>query len=318
MAKADRNNPVRSKASASQYSLMEFMKDFPDDRTCLNWLWMQRFSADGEHADCPKCEVERKFHRTESRPSYSCDHCGHHIHPTAGTMFHKSSTSLQLWFYAIYLMTSTRCGMSAKQLEREIGVGYKTAWRMLNLIRNELMDDAEHEPGQLEGDVEGDETLIGGKPRGHQSNRMNKEQSGRWREETKVSVQAAVERGGRARAKIIPHRGKIVMQGNLKKWVAPEALVLTDEHPSYGGLKTHFLDHSVINHRVSYGHGSTHTNTIEGFFGLFKSGVTGTYRGVSKQWLQSYLDELMFRYNHRDDERAMFETLIIRSVGPAQ
>lgn len=312
MAKADRNNPVRSKASDSSYSIMEFMKDFPDDKACLHWLWMQRFSPDGERANCPKCEVERKFHRTESRPSYSCDHCGHHIHPTAETMFHKSSTSLQLWFYAIYLMTSTRCGMSAKQLEREIGVGYKTAWRMLNLIRNELMDDAEHAPEPLSGDVEGDETAIGGKPRGHK--KMTKERAAHWREETKVSVQAAVERDGRVRAKIIPHRGQAIMQGNLKKWVEPEALLLTDEHPGYLGLKNHFLDHSVINHRESYGYGSTHTNTIEGFFGLLKPGIRGTYRAVSRQWLQSYLDEFAFRYNHRSDESAMFETLLMRTT----
>ena len=92
---------------------------------------------------CPKCERERKFHRVAIAPAYSCDSCGHHIHPLAGTIFHKSSTSLHLWFFAIYLMTSTRCGVSAKQLERELGVTYKTAWRMFNLIRNKLMADDE-------------------------------------------------------------------------------------------------------------------------------------------------------------------------------
>lgn len=141
MPPVDRNNPKRGKASDSTYSLMEFMQDYPDDATCLEWLWRERFSEDGHTAYCPKCDQTRRFHRVRSRPSWSCDHCGKHLHPTQGTIFEKSSTSLHLWFYAMYVMTSTRCGVSAKQLERELGVTYKTAWRMFNLIRNELMAD---------------------------------------------------------------------------------------------------------------------------------------------------------------------------------
>ena len=143
MPPVNRNNPVRGSLRTRRYSLMEFMRDFPDDASCLEWLWRERHAPDGHTAECPKCERQRRFHKVKSRPSWSCDHCGHHLHPTAGTIFNKSSTSLQLWFYAIYLMTSTRCGISAKQLERELGVTYKTAWRMFNKIRNELMADDE-------------------------------------------------------------------------------------------------------------------------------------------------------------------------------
>ena len=107
---------------------MEFMDAFPDDATCLDFLWRKRYSEDGRHATCPKCEEERPFHRVKSRPSYCCDYCGHHLHPTVGTIFERSATSLRLWFYAMYLMTSTKCGVSAKHLERELGVTYKTAW----------------------------------------------------------------------------------------------------------------------------------------------------------------------------------------------
>src|SRR6266567_3717531 len=162
MSKVDRNNPKRGTASESTYSMMEFMQEYPDDRACLDYLWRQRFSEDGSHAECPKCGVTRKFHRVNDRPSYDCDTCGHHLHPTAGTIFHKSATSLHLWFYAMYVMASTRCGVSAKQLERELGVTYKTAWRMFNLIRNELMQQDDE---QLSGEVEADETFVGGKPR---------------------------------------------------------------------------------------------------------------------------------------------------------
>ena len=133
--------------------------EFGDDATCLEHLPRSRFAPDGSHTQCPKCKQERKFHKVASRPSWSCDTCGRHIHPLGGTIFHKSPTSLHLWFYVLYLMTSTRCGMSAKQVEREIGVGYKTAWRMTNLIRNHLT--AQHDPEKLTGAVEADESARG-------------------------------------------------------------------------------------------------------------------------------------------------------------
>src|SRR3954447_14996043 len=163
MAPVDRNKPKRCDSSESRISLMEFMREFPDDATCLEWLWREKWSEDGTHADCPKCERRRAFKRyatTQRRQSWTCTGCGHHVHPTAGTIFHKSSTSLHLWFYAMYLMTSTKCGVSARTLEREIGVNYKTAWRMLNKIRTELMED---EGGTLSGAVEADETYVGGR-----------------------------------------------------------------------------------------------------------------------------------------------------------
>src|SRR5213592_2056599 len=128
MPPVDRNNPKRAASSDSTYSLMEFMRDYPDDAACLDVLWRKRFAPDGHTADCPICKRPRRFHRIASRASYACDTCGKHLHPMKGTIFEKSTTSLVLWFYGIYLMSSTRCGISAKQLERELGVTYKTAW----------------------------------------------------------------------------------------------------------------------------------------------------------------------------------------------
>ena len=147
-------------------SLMEFMREFPDDEACLQWLWQNRCET-GEpgHAHCPRCEEIRPFKRYETsqqRQSWTRTVCGLHIHPTASPIFHKSSTSLHLWFYAMWLMTSTRCGISAKQLERELGVTYKTVWRMFHLIRNELMGDY---VAPMNGPVEMDETYVGGKVR---------------------------------------------------------------------------------------------------------------------------------------------------------
>ncbi|MGZ6907737.1 MAG: transposase, partial [Acidimicrobiia bacterium] len=140
MAPRNRNDKTRSLSSEGGYTRADLDREFPDDATCLDWLWRQNLSPDGEHAECPKCGTTRRFHRVASRPSYSCDTCGHHLHPTAGTIFHKSSTGLDLWFRAVFLMSTTRCGISAKHIERELGVTYKTAWRMCNLIRAQLMD----------------------------------------------------------------------------------------------------------------------------------------------------------------------------------
>src|ERR1039457_6599375 len=187
MPPVDRNNPKRAKSSDSEYALMQFMAEFPDDASCLEWLWRNRYSKDGVHAVCHQCRCTTEFARyqtSQQRQSWTCTACGHHVHLTAGTIFHKSSTSLHLWFYAMYLMISTRCGISAKQLERELGVTYKTAWRMFTLIRNELMGQADDAP--LTGKVEMDEMYVGGRPRLGEVN--GKADIRRWANENKVPV----------------------------------------------------------------------------------------------------------------------------------
>ncbi len=124
------------------YPLTQFREDFPDHDACLEYLWRTGYAAaDGEHAECPKCQSVQRFKRyatAQKRQSWTCTTCGHHIQPTAGTIFHKSTTSLQLWFTAIYLISATGGDISVKQLERELGVTYKTAWRISTLIRGRL------------------------------------------------------------------------------------------------------------------------------------------------------------------------------------
>ncbi len=318
MSKVDRNNPKRSTASESSYSLMEFMREFPDDKTCLEWLWHQRFANDSGETHCPKCDRQRKFHRVMSRPSYSCDTCGHHIHPTAGTIFHRSSTSLHLWFYAMYLMTSTRCGISAKQVERELGVGYKTAWRMCNLIRNQLMDQGDQSP--LSGEVEADETWVGGKPKASATKRARREAKERgeargYAMPVKTAVFGAVERGGRIRASVVPDSKAVTLAPKVRRYVVPEARLITDEWPGYTKVGREYVRHDKINHLDKvYVSGDVHTNTIEGFFGNMKNGIRGNYHHVSPKWLQGYVNEYVWRYNHRADSRAMFQTLILRAA----
>jgi transposase len=319
MPPVDRNNPVRGVGSESTYSVMEFMRTYPDDETCLDFLWRERFAPDGHHAHCPKCGRERKFHRVVSRPSYSCDTCGRHVHPTAGTIFHKSSTSLHLWFFAMYLMTSTRCGVSAKQLERELGVTYKTAWRMFNKIRVQLMAD---DTGPLKGDVEVDEASVDGKPRKRQGEHTQirigpsrRSEAQKLRERSRATVFAAVQRGGRIKATVLPSRRGPGLNAKVIEWVEPESIIYTDYWPAYSGLDKHFAAHNRINHSTGmYVEGSTHTNTVEGFFGHLKPSIKGTYRRVSHKWLQGYLNEFTWRRNARLDYEPIFEQLLLRAV----
>ncbi|HZR94103.1 MAG TPA: IS1595 family transposase [Gaiellaceae bacterium] len=297
---------------------MEFMREFPDDDACMDYLWRSRYSPDGEHAHCPRCDQPRRFKRyenkTRSRHVYTCTSCTQQLSPTAGTIFHKSSTSLHLWFYAMWIMTSTRCGVSAKQLERELGVTYKTAWRMFNLIRNKLM--TQDYQGPLSGDVEVDETFVGGKPR--ESYRRLVAAKG-WNMQTaywdrKAVVFGAVERGGQVRAVVVPNSRASTVVPKAREFVLPESTVYTDQYEGYNALRDKYT-HRRINHSARvYVDGATHTQTIEGFWSLTKNGIRGVYHSVSKKWLQGYLNEYAWRYNHRDDPRAMFRLLLRRAT----
>ncbi len=293
---------------------MEFVKDFADDDACLEYLWRSRFSEDGKTAECPKCEQVRPFKRYETKQrrggSWTCTGCGHHLSVTAGTIFHGSATSLHLWFYAIYLMTSTRCGISAKQLERELGVTYKTAWRMMNKIRNGPMADTD--PEQLGGDVEVDETLIGGKPRG--LGKLSRQDAAAFRE-AKPTVLGMVERGGRVRLRVIPSRRGAALSREVRTHVNPSAMLITDDWVAYKPLRHEFLDHRVINHSAGlYVEGYIHTNSVEGIFGNVKTGMRGAYKHVSRKWLQSYLDEYAWRHNAQRKVDPLFTQLLRTAV----
>ncbi len=294
---------------------MEFMKDYPDDATCLEWLWRNRYSPDGTHAFCPKCEQEREFKRyetTQQRQSWTCQGCGYHLHPTAGTVFHKSSTSLHLWFYAMYLMTSTRCGISAKQLERELGVTYKTAWRIAKEIRQTLMTPPDELLGKESG-VELDETFIGGKAKN--MHKAKRERLGGRGTAGKAPVWGAVERKGKVIALTVPNVDGATLLPKVRKHVIQAATVYTDDMGGYKYLGDNGYEHKKINHMEKvYVSGDVHTNTIEGFWSLVKRGIGGVYHAVSAKHLQGYLNEYSWRYNHRDEGRAMLETLLLRAV----
>lgn len=301
------------KRKPQEYTVADLQSDFPTDDACLEWLWRRLHSEDGNTAHCPKCDRRRRFHRVTSRQSYSCDSCGHHIHPTAGTVFHKSTTPLRLWFHAVFLLSQTRCGISAKQLQREIGVTYKTAWRMFNGIRRMLEDD---DDSPLTGDVEVDETTWGGKIRA--SDRSRAETSTQRRQEAMARVKerptilGMVERGGRVRVKVVADRLGAV-EPFVRENISPDATLYTDEWAPYVRIGRSFAGHHRIAHKGGiYATGHVHTQTIEGFFGNVKRGLSGVQHSVSRKWLELYVQEFAFKYNHRTDSEPMFRIFLAR------
>jgi transposase len=213
----------------------------------------------------------------------------------------------------MYMMTSTRCGISAKQLEREIGVSYRTAWRMLNKIRTELMEQDEK---PLYGDVEVDETAGGGKIRA--SDRGKGEQYVRAKVSRRPTIWAAVERGGRVKAHVVKSRASADVEAPIYRYVLPVSMIFTDNYVGYDAyrLSRRFIGHRRIRHSEKiYVSGGVHTQTVEGFFGNMKNGIRGTYHSVSSKWLPSYLNGYVWRYNERSTStRSMFETLLDRAA----
>uniref|UniRef100_E6QIN7 Transposase of ISCARN83, IS1595 family ISNwi1 group n=1 Tax=mine drainage metagenome TaxID=410659 RepID=E6QIN7_9ZZZZ len=280
-----------------KYTVTMFDREFPSEDACLEYVKEQRFP--GGVALCVNCKVERKHYRVSARTSYACHACGNHIYPLAGTIFHKSTTSLRTWFLVIRLMASTRVGISAKHIQRETGVTYKTAWRMMKQVRK-LMEDRI----TLSGPVEIDEAEFGGAD----SNKPK-----HLRGKAKMTALGIVERGGRVVAQIVPNITALTLCSSIAETVEPDSPVFTDLMHSYNPLGVQF-EHQTVNHSVTYVDGPAHTNTIDGFWSLVKRGITGVYYQVGAEYLQSYLNEYAFRYNRRKVMRPMFSLLAERTV----
>lgn len=316
MAKTNRNEPKRAASSESRYSLMEFEREFPDDATCLAYL-VERLYPEGIH--CPKCDKVTKHHRIAKRPAFACQFCGRHEYPMKGTIFQGSSTSLYVWFRAIYLMASTRCGISAKQLERETGVTYPTAHRMFKQIRSLLTQEDE----RWFGTVEVDEAYFGGNPKWkHASKKGNKVGRGTDRPPVFGMAKRAEEgeAHGRVYAKAVDTLNMATIEPKIWYQILRGSRVMTDEFKAYDSLQHYGYKHGRVKHQDRvYVSGDVHVQTIEGFWALVKRGISGVYHGVSSEYLQSYLDEYVFRYNNRDATgRGMFDAFLgrIRKASP--
>jgi len=276
-------------------TIADFMRRFPDDAACLHHIFLSQW-ADGI-VDCVTCKAPVKHHPVSGRKCYACQNCGTQVSPLVGTIFEKSCTSLKLWFYAMYLMSATRCGISAKQLQRETGVTYKTAWRMFKQIRTLMGEDI-----KLSGNVEVDETYCGGTRKGKTGRPMKGDTK-------KTAVVGMVERNGKIIARTVPEVSGSTLLNLIKDNVNPLASIFTDEWKGYSGVShitNRFYSHETIKHADSFVNGRIHTNTVEGFWSLVKGGIRGVYRQVGNEYLQSYLNEYTFRYNHRRTPRPMF------------
>lgn len=287
---------------AAKFTVRNFFERFPDDAACLDHVMEVRY---GMRHVCEACGVDATFHRITGRHAYACAHCGDHVYPCAGTVFQDSRTSLQLWFYAIYLFVTTRHGVSGKELQRQLGVTYKTAWRMGQQIRI-LMANAEGF-AMLQGHVELDEAYVGG----HRPGKRGRGAAG------KTIVFGMKERDGRMTAEVIPNVKKVTLREATLRNVEPGSIVSTDELMSYGLLDADGYKHGQVKHGAKefayydYRHDATHhTNSVESFWGLFKKSIASTHIHVSAKYMDRYLGEFTFRPNHRTMENAMFDLLI--------
>jgi transposase len=300
MAQTTRKNK-QVKSPMVKFSLAQMQTKYPDDKACLEWLFKYQHP---NGITCEKCGVvDAKYHYVASRKSFSCQWCGHHVYPCAGTIFDHSSTPMVKWFYAIYLMAQTRTGISAKQLERELGVTYKTAWRMFTLIRTRLNEGGDAF-GSNGGDVEVDETYVGGHRKGQQGGRGT---------ETKTAVVGIVERKGKVKATVVPNVTAKTLNTLVQDTVERGANVHTDEFLGYSQLKALGYNHHTIQHALKvYAKGNVHTQSIEGFWAQVKNAVNGVHHGVDRKYLQHYVNEYAFRYSHRNDTTPMFQTILER------
>lgn len=282
-----------------RYTYAQFNKEYPNDDACLEEIFQNRY---GKLGHCPKCGVvDPKFYKVTKRKCYACKDCGHQLHPLAQTIFHKSETPLKSWFYAIYLFSVSKNGVSAKEIERHLGVTYKTAHRMALQIRKLIADAGE----PLTGEVEVDETYIGGR------RKMAKKFT------NKSVVFGMVERNGVAKSVHVKSSGSRVLLPVIIKEVEPKASIHSDEWPVYKNLPKLGFTHTTVNHsKLEYVRGNAHTNTIEGYWSQLKRSIDGTYHSVSAKYLQTYLDEFSFRYNLRG--LAAFRILLERASTPVQ
>jgi len=206
-------------------TVREFFRQFPDDAACLKHLFDVRYR---QGYICPKCKRKAKWYPIKAERAFSCQWCGHHIHPTVGTLFEKSRTPLQLWFYALFLFTTTRHGVSGKELQRQLGVTYKTAYRMGQRIRRHMAEIDGDDPLGGEGEhVEIDETVVGGYRRGGKRGHAG---------DNKTVVFGMLQRDGDVMTKVVPNVRRATLLPIIQANVKPDTNVHTDELKSYQGL----------------------------------------------------------------------------------
>ena len=270
-------------------TLQEAIVYFSNPDNCQAYMVARRWPSGV--VICPTCGGDKvSFLGNQRKWQCSARHPKRQFTLKTGTIFEDSPLGLDKWLMATWMVTNCKNGASSWEIHRAVGVTQKTAWFMLHRIRLAMQDEA---GGMLGGEVEADETFIGGKARN-----MHAKEKGRKLTEGKAIVAAVLERGGRVRAKVVDKRRKEQLQQLVRENVTPGSALFTDELKSYDGLSADF-EHQVINHAMQYVDEQVHTNNCENFWSLLKRSLKGTYVSVEPYHLFRYVDEQAFRYNNR-------------------
>jgi transposase-like protein len=281
-------------------SLQDAIIYFSNPDNCVTHLVAQRW-PDGI-VKCPTCG-NVKVHYRAHRRTWTCSshHAKREFSIKVGTMMEDSAIGLDKWLTATWLITNCKNGVSSYEIARDVKVTQKTAWFMLHRIRLAMQD--RYFGSKLSGEVEADETFIGGKARNMHKAVHERRISGMGQSaKDKTIVMGVLERGGKVRTELIPDRQKHTLQPIVREHVEAGSALFTDEMGGYKGLGNEYL-HQIIDHAVEYVNGRVHTNGIENFWSLLKRGLSGTYVSVEPFHLFRYLDEQVFRYNNRATQK---------------
>jgi transposase-like protein len=275
-------------------TLQEAVIYFADPDNCMKYMVARRWP---KGVTCPTCgNASVSFLGNQRKWQCSTHHPKRQFTLKTGTVFEDSPLGLDKWLPAVWMVSNCKNGISSWELHRALGVTQKTAWFMLHRVRLALQSKA---GSKLSGEVEVDETFIGGKSRDmHASERAIKITGTGGKD--KAVVLGLLERGGEVRAMVVDNRRKSELQKQVREHVRVGSARFTDELKSYDGLQSDY-QHAVINHAIEYVNGNIHTNGMENFWSLFKRGWRGTYVSVEPFHLFRYIDEQAFRYNHRKD-----------------
>jgi len=293
-------------------SLQEAIVYFSNPDNCIDYLAIRRW-PDGK-VTCPTCGCETvKF--SEKRRTWTCakHHAKREFSIKIGTVMEDSPIPLDKWLTATWLVTNCKNGISSYEIARDVKVTQKSAWFMLHRIRLAMQDD--FFGSKLDGEVEVDETFIGGKARNMHVSERKRRITGTGGKD-KTAVVGILERGGKVRAAVVPSRRRKVLQDEVRKHVTAGAALYTDALLSYEGLASEYA-HQVVDHATQYVDGRVHTNGLENFWSLLKRGISGTYVSVEPFHLFRYLDEQMFRFNNRKDldDAGRFDLTVSQLVG---
>jgi len=303
---------MENKAMTEPKSLQEAIVYFSNPNNCIDYLAIRRW-PNGK-VICPTCGCATvKF--SEKRRTWTCakHHPKREFSIKIGTVMEDSPIPLDKWLTATWMVTNCKNGISSYEIARDVKVTQKSAWFMLHRIRLAMRD--EFFGSKLDGEVEVDETFIGGKARNMHVSERKRRITGTGGKD-KTAVVGILERGGKVRASVIPNRRRKVLQEEVRKHVTAGAALYTDALMSYEGLAGEYA-HQVVDHATQYVDGRVHTNGLENFWSLLKRGISGTYVSVEPFHLFRYLDEQMFRFNNRKDldDAGRFNLTVSQLVG---